>query len=219
MKITLTDTGKKFGSEWIFRNLTHTFESGCACAILGKNGSGKSTLLQLISGNLHPSEGTVRYHVDGREIGTDSIFRYLMIAAPYLELIEEFTLEEMLRFHFSFKRMVPGHSLATVRDLLGFSPAAGKILSQFSSGMKQRLRLVLAFLSDVPLLLLDEPTTNLDRPGMEWYLGLVSDFRRQRTVIICSNLEKEETAFCESKIFIGDFKPSGKKPNFAPPIV
>ncbi len=210
MKIVLGKIGKKFSAEWIFRGLDFTFENNSANAVLGRNGSGKSTLLQIISGNLHPTEGSVRWFREDKEISVDHVFRHLSIVAPYQELIEEFTLEEMLKFHFSFKNFIPGYSIAKARELLGFKDTGSKPVSLFSSGMKQRLKLVLAFLSDVPLLLLDEPTMNLDRQGIEWYIDLTANLRKGRTLVICSNLEKEETAFCEGKIFIGDFKPSGK---------
>lgn len=211
MKIILDHTGKRFNTEWIFRDLDYTFEKGTAIAILGRNGSGKSTLLQVISGNLHPTEGTVRYYHPEREVSNHRIFRHLAIVAPYQELIEEFTLEEMVRFHFSFKKLVPGIALEDASKMLGFRAAGRKPIRLFSSGMKQRVKLLLAFLSDVPLLLLDEPTMNLDRPGVEWYLKLVGDFRDDRTLIICSNLQQQETAFCTGQILVEDFKPAKKK--------
>ncbi len=206
MEIILSDTGKKFSTEWIFRKVNVTFEDKKAYAILGRNGSGKSTLLQVIAGNLHPTTGTVRYFHENQEIPVEKIFRQLVMVAPYQELIEEFTLKEMLTFHFSFKSMMPGFSLDKAIDRLGFRTSTTKQLRQFSSGMKQRVKLIQAFLSDVPLLLLDEPTMNLDQSGTEWYLNLVEELTKNRNVIVCSNLEQQETGFCKEKIFIEDYK-------------
>jgi ABC-type multidrug transport system ATPase subunit len=206
MNIILDNTGKKFNTEWIFRNLSHSFEQGTSCAILGKNGSGKSTLLQVIAGNMLVSSGTVRYIDPDYEINPGRIFSFLSIVAPYQELIEEFTLSEMLKFHFSFKHLVRGYSLPDVQEMLGFKNVGSKSLKLYSSGMKQRVKIILAMLSATPILLLDEPTNNLDQAGIDWYLDLVNKFSKDRTVIVCSNLQQQETSFCTHRLLIEDYK-------------
>jgi ABC-type multidrug transport system ATPase subunit len=206
MEVRLENTGRKFNSEWIFRNLSYTFESGSAYAVLGRNGSGKSTLLQVIAGNLLPSAGTVSYTHSGTPVTEHEVFRHLSLVAPYQELIEEFTLREMLDFHFSFKKIKEGFTVSRIPELLGFGNPGRKPIRQFSSGMKQRVKLACAIFSDTPLLLLDEPTTNLDKAGTEWYLDLVSKHSAGRTVIICSNLHQVESGFCKATLNIEDYK-------------
>jgi ABC-type multidrug transport system ATPase subunit len=206
MRITLQNIGKRFNTEWIFRGVDYTFGEKETAAILGRNGSGKSTLLQVVAGNMHPSAGQITYTHNGQNIPDTEIFRLLALVAPYQELIEDFELQEMLTFHFSFKPMLPGFSKARITDLLGFGHTGHKQIRQFSSGMKQRVKLVTAILSDVPLLLLDEPTMNLDKAGIEWYLNLVSEFAKNRTVIICSNLHQTESSFAQTSLHIEDFK-------------
>ncbi|MCX6252645.1 MAG: ABC transporter ATP-binding protein [Bacteroidetes bacterium] len=206
MQILLEKTGKKFNTEWIFRDLSFSFEKNNACAILGRNGSGKSTLLQVIAGNIQPTSGHVKYLEDDKEISSQQIFRYLTLVAPYQELIEEFTLAEMLNFHFSFKPLMPGFTLNDVNQLLGFRNTGDKPIRLFSSGMKQRVKLVLAILSNTPVLLLDEPTINLDQAGIEWYLDLMAKFSNERIVIVCSNLRQQETAFCSASLSIEDYE-------------
>ena len=206
MKILLENTGKKFNTEWIFRDLSFTFEENEACAILGRNGSGKSTLLQVIAGNLQPTSGTVKYIEGNKEISNQRVFRYLTLVAPYQELVEEFTLAEMLKFHFSFKPLMPGLSFSDIDKLLGFRNAGDKPIRLFSSGMRQRVKLILAILSNTPVLLLDEPTINLDKAGIEWYLELMAKFSNDRIVIVCSNLREMETAFCHTSLSIEDYK-------------
>ncbi len=206
MKITLQDIGKKFNTEWIFRGVDFTFAEKSTAAILGRNGSGKSTLLQVVAGNLHPTAGQVTYTYKNETIADTEVFRLLALVAPYQELIEDFDLREMLTFHFSFKPMLPGFSHSLITDLLGFNNTGHKQIRQFSSGMKQRVKLVTAILSDVPLLLLDEPTMNLDKEGIDWYLNLVNDHAKHRTVIICSNLHQTESAFANSSLHIEEFK-------------
>jgi ABC-type multidrug transport system ATPase subunit len=206
MKIKLEQVGKKFNTEWIFRNVSFTFEENSVSAILGRNGSGKSTLLQVVAGNLHQTSGKVIYTSIEQNIPGDDVFRHLTMVAPYLELIEDFTLQEMLKFHFSFKRCYPGHDIASVTDLLEFPTMKHKQIRQFSSGMKQRVKLVQAILSDVPVILLDEPTMNLDKAGIDWYLDLISKFAGSRTIIICSNLHQTESAFASKSLKIEDYK-------------
>jgi ABC-type multidrug transport system ATPase subunit len=205
MKITLENIGRRFNREWIFRNVNYTFESGQSYAILGANGSGKSTLLQVISGSLTPSEGTLSFQKDGKTIDIESVYEHLSLAAPYLELVEDFTLEEQIDFHFKFKSYRDGIDLQRVIDLLGFQKSRFKAIKYFSSGMKQRTKLALAFCSDTPVLLLDEPTSNLDSEGVEWYLKLIREFSKNRLVIICSNQE-QEYGFCDELIRVGDYK-------------
>jgi ABC-type multidrug transport system ATPase subunit len=206
MEVRLDNAGKKFNNEWIFRNINYLFESGSAYALLGRNGSGKSTLLQVIAGNLLPSAGTVKYSQNGRNISEHHIFRHLALVAPYQELIEEFTLNEMLTFHFRFKDLSDGFTIQRITDILNLGNVRRKPIRQFSSGMKQRVKLACALFSDTPLLLLDEPTTNLDKAGTEWYLNMVSDHSKGRTVIICSNLYQVESGFCKATISIEDYK-------------
>ena len=207
MKIILTGTGKKYNTEWIFRDLSYSFEKDHSYAILGRNGSGKSTLLQIIAGNIHPTSGKVAYSKGGQEIPVEKIFQYLTIVAPYQELIEEFTLREMLDFHFFFKSLVPGCTIQGIIDRIGFKDPGRKMIRFFSSGMKQRVKLTLALFSDVSIVLLDEPAMNLDETGTKWYLQLVSEMAKNRIILVCSNLQQQETLFCKEKLFIEDYKP------------
>jgi ABC-type multidrug transport system ATPase subunit len=187
MQISLERVGKKFNRDWIVRGADFTFAAGGAYAITGPNGSGKSTLLQLIAGLLPVTEGVVTYAEAGRPLPAEGAFRRLAVAAPYLELIEEFTLTELLGFHRQFKPLVGGVSDADFLEITALHAARHKPVRHFSSGMKTRVKLGLAFLSNVPLLLLDEPTSNLDAAGTAWYGRMLETYGAGRTVIICSN--------------------------------
>jgi len=205
MNIQLTDIGRRFNRDWIFRGIDYTFNIGESYAILGPNGSGKSTLLQVLNGSLSPSAGNIIYTFNGNTVDAEDIFQHLSLAAPYLELIEEFTLAEMIDFHFKFKQYKAGMDNKAVLDLVGLHASRDKMIKYFSSGMKQRLKLALAFCADTPLLMLDEPTSNLDKQGVDWYLSLVEQFAINRLTIICSNQE-HEYGFCGSRLDIVDYK-------------
>lgn len=205
MKISLEHVGRRFNREWIFRDINYEFESGSSYAILGANGAGKSTLLQVISGSLSSSEGTISYLNEDNKLDPDNIFEHLSLAAPYLELIEEFSLTEHIDFHFRFKKYRGGMDRDSLIELLGLKNAEFKAIKYFSSGMKQRVKLALAFCSDTGILLLDEPASNLDQQGLEWYLSLVGQFSSDRLLIICSNQE-QEYGFCRHQINVADYK-------------
>ena len=168
MTIHLNRIGKRFNREWIFRNLTATYRSGQRVAISGPNGSGKSTLLSVLWSQTPPSEGDISYEHDGSLIEAEELYQNLSLAAPYMDLIEDFTLQEHLDFHFSFKQCEAG-PLAGLPERIGLKKFANYPVRTFSSGMKQRLRLALAMYSRSEMTFLDEPTTNLDDQGVQWY--------------------------------------------------
>ena len=157
LKITLKDIGRRYNNEWIFRHINYTFESGKSYAILGHNGSGKSTFLKVLSSSLTPSAGELIYTDGDQVLGVDTIYQQLSLAAPYVELIEEFTLNELIDFHFKFKNYLPSFDKATVVKLLGLEHALDREIRFFSSGMRQRVKLALACCSASALVLLDEP--------------------------------------------------------------
>lgn len=204
MKIALNNVGRRFNKEWIFKNLNAEFASGKSYAILGPNGSGKSTLLSVLTGSLTPSEGEISY-TDAKEIPVENIYQYISLAAPYLELIETFTLKEIIEFHFKFKNFASGVDAKNLITILGLEKSANKEIKYFSSGMKQRTKLALACCSDAPILFLDEPTSNLDVQGINWYQELIEKFTKEKLTIIGSN-QIQEYEFCTEQIQISDFK-------------
>ena len=187
MQIQLEQIGKKYNREWIFRGLSFTFSPEKKYAITGPNGSGKSTLLQTIAGSTALSEGTVNWLSNNTVIAPENHYQHLGICTPSLSLIEEMTAVEFLAFHESFKSFIPGNTPSTILETIGLSAAANKQIRYYSSGMKQRLKLAQAIFSDVPVLFLDEPCTNLDATGIEMYQSLVEKLKKDRVVIIASN--------------------------------
>jgi len=205
MQITLNNVGKRFNREWIFRHCSYQFISGKTYAITGSNGSGKSTLLQVISGSLTHNEGTVEIENEQQKTSSEQLYSYISIAAPYLELIEEMTAKEMLDFHAQFKPLINSLSKDEMLETVGLKTAVNKQIRYYSSGMKQRLKLAQAFFSNTPILLLDEPTTNLDADGTALYHHLIKTYTNNKLVIVSSN-DKQEYDFCEEVIRIGDYK-------------
>lgn len=205
MKIQLHEASKRFQYEWIFKNLSLQLKQGDSLAITGGNGSGKSTLLKCLSGAIPFSSGKITFESGGNLIPESQWYNYLSISAPYLELPEEFSLTEIIDFHFKFKRPLNLVQPKELIEILYLDQHATKPVSQFSSGMKQRLKLGIALFSDVPIILLDEPTSNLDKKGISWYTDLIKNFQNDRILVICSN-EPREYEFCLQKLALEDFK-------------
>jgi ABC-type multidrug transport system ATPase subunit len=205
MKIITQNLGKKFSKEWIFRNLNYEFLSGESYTFIGANGSGKSTLLQVLSGFIPHSEGLINYELANKKLQIDDFYKHLVIAAPYLELIEDFTLTEILAFHTKFKAFKYNLSISDFIDFIELSNAKNKEVKFFSSGMKQRVKLGLAFWSDCEIMMLDEPTSNLDVNATNWYLRNVQEYSKDRLLFICSN-QPSEYEFCRNILNIQDYK-------------
>lgn len=205
MTIQLADAGKRFNRDWIFRKVNATFEAGKSYAIIGPNGSGKSTLLQVIAANMQASEGKVEWKENNGLIDENEVFKSISLCAPYLDVIEEMTAAEFLRFHASFKPFFPQISVSQIIDLIGLRIAADKQIRYYSSGMKQRIKLAQAIFSDVPVLLLDEPCTNLDSIGFALYHQLVEMYCKNKLIVVSSN-DVNEYDFCGEKLSIMDYK-------------
>lgn len=205
MRIELRNVAKRYKLEWVLRQVNLDLNAGISYAITGPNGSGKSTLMKILSGHLTPSKGTIEFFQKDKKLSSDEVYQQLSYAAPYIDLIEEFTLVEALKFHQNFKKIIDHQSVEDLITILGFERAKNKSIRHFSSGMKQRLKLVLAICSATDLLLLDEPTATLDRQGIEWYQALIKKFAQDRLVIVASNVA-EDFFFCEKKVNILDYK-------------
>ncbi|MBL7761368.1 MAG: ABC transporter ATP-binding protein [Sediminibacterium sp.] len=203
--VILSNAGKRFNREWIFRKLSYTFSNGEAYAITGHNGSGKSTLLQCIAGSMGLNEGNMQVQLSGKDIAPEALYQQVAICAPYLELIEEMTATEFLEFHRKFKPLLNQISISDILKIIGLEKAAGKQIRHYSSGMKQRIKLAQAIFSESPVLLLDEPCTNLDQEGYRLYHELIRNYCNNKLLIICSN-EESEIDFCNKRLNIVDYK-------------
>ncbi len=205
MKIILTNAGKRFSREWIFRNLNYEFSHDKSYAITGINGSGKSTLLQAISSGLTLNKGDVTWQLNESFLKPEDVHQHISFAAPYFELIEEMTAKEFLLFHTKFKSFINNFSVEEILNKAQLQNAANKQIRFYSSGMKQRLKLAQAIFSNTSFVLLDEPCTNLDESGFNLYYDWVDNFCKNRLLIISSN-DTNEYKFCNEQLNIQNFK-------------
>jgi len=206
MKISLEHISKRFLKYWIFKDVNVTFSAPGAYALLGPNGCGKSTLLRIIAGMQSPSLGKVHYF-DSKEqpVAPGDWFNQISFSAPGMELVEELTLSEFFAFHFSFKRPLASLSIDQIITLTGLDKSKDKSIGDYSSGMKQRVKLAQAIFSDTPVLLLDEPCTNLDAQGVDQYRDWIDTYTKNRLILVASN-DVREYYFCREQIVIEDYK-------------
>jgi ABC-type multidrug transport system ATPase subunit len=205
MKISLSEISKRFQRNWIFRNVSYEFSGPGAYAVLGSNGSGKSTLLRIIAGMQTASTGKVNYQHDNSSLELNKVFPHISFSAPGQDIVEELSLKEFFQFHFSFKKPLEGFTTERIIEATGLQASADKLIGDYSSGMKQRVKLAQAIFSNTPVLLLDEPCSNLDQAGVEQYRDWIEKYTNDRLVIVASN-DVREYYFCREQIDIEAYK-------------
>lgn len=193
MNINLSCIGKQFNYKWIFRNLDLQINSGERLGISGHNGSGKSTLIKLLSGYLSQTTGELTYSFNEKKVSRDDIFRYISICAPYIDLINEFTVKEMVQFHSKAK------NIGKVDEIIAFcylEDSSNVHIQDLSSGMLQRLKLGLCLSTPAQIYLLDEPTSNLDKQGIDWFRNSINIVSTDAIFIVASNVEHDFPKDC-----------------------
>lgn len=206
MHILTENLGKQYNGEWIFKSISLSFFSEFAYHISGSNGSGKSTLLRVLAGYSVPSKGKLNYFNQTEELKKDLLFENVSFCSPALSLFDNHTVKEAIAFHFTFKKLNSDYTLDEVLDFCYLRNSAQKKIAQLSSGMIQRLKLTLAFLSETSMLFLDEPCANLDEKAINWYQENLKKYRKNRLLLICSNNKEEEHFLCDKTIKLEDFK-------------
>jgi ABC-type multidrug transport system ATPase subunit len=199
VQIGLSGIGKRF-NRWVFRDIDLELHSGVRYGVIGHNGVGKSTLLRIISGYMSPTEGRVTYLQDKNLLDPQRAALTVGYVAPYVSLISELTVREMLNFHLRFKPVFEAVSdIDTFLSRIHLQTHADVFVGDLSSGLMQRLKLGIMVLSRTMVLLLDEPTSYLDLAGKQWYYELVDEFATGRLIIVASN-DPEDLVACEEMI-------------------
>lgn len=204
MELILDKVGKKYSQHWLYKDVNAHIATNSHWVIKGANGSGKSTLIQIMYGFIALSKGTITWKLNQGEITAAEVPLVSSFASPYMDLPEHLTLQEAIDLHFTFKKQINIDLFTIALEELKLKESWHKQIRFFSSGMKQRLKLLLAFYSDSKLLLLDEPCSNLDESGISWYKKNISLAAQNRTVIIASN-QSFEYEICDHHIQIDSF--------------
>ena len=199
MQVTIQNLSKRYLYDWIIKDLSYTFADGSISGVNGINGSGKSTFIKMLCGFLSPSEGKILYTSNDKKISRSDVYQCITLAAPYTDIINEYDVEEMFAFHTKFKKLRLDIDTKQFLELVKLKGNKGKQIQFYSSGMKQRLQLALALITDSKLLLLDEPTSYLDDENKAWFYDLLAKHQDNRTIIIASN-DKADFELCNEVI-------------------
>lgn len=211
-----SNLAKFYGKNEVFRGLNFRLDRASCVGIQGPNGSGKSTLMKCLSGLLRPSEGEITWKINGKPVDNRQLRFHAGYAAPYITLYNELSVTENLSF---LRRLRSGHApgLAAFRtdhnepfcpdlngilELASLSDLAGRDFGTLSSGQQQRVRLASALVADPPILMLDEPGTNLDSDGIALVSALVSRHRQRGGLVFISSNREEELVLADDRIVL-----------------
>ncbi|MCX6135193.1 MAG: ABC transporter ATP-binding protein [Ignavibacteriales bacterium] len=208
MTLTLSDVSKEFNRRSIFRDVSFTLGRSDSLAITGRNGSGKSTLVKLLCGLLSPTKGTIAYTLDGKSIEHDNVRNHIGLVSPYLQLYDEFTGWENLELLSKIRsdRVLEKGRIEEVLQDVGLWERKDDFLRTYSSGMRQRLKYAFALIHKPDILVLDEPTSNLDSDGIEMVKRRAMDQKKDSILIVATN-DAEEVTWCEKSISLGMSNP------------
>jgi ABC-type multidrug transport system ATPase subunit len=207
MHVALHHIGKRYQKEWIFRGIDGQWNEDSCTAIFGGNGSGKSTLTQIISGFLSSSEGELRWSINDKPIPRDKVYEHVSLCTPVVQLWDDFTLRENIEFFLRFKSLRNHFSAADFMQIIELEKQEHRALKNFSSGMRQRVKLGMAILANTSLLILDEPCSHLDERAVQWFQQLLKMHSVGRTIFVASNKDERETFLCESSLDVAAWKP------------
>lgn len=204
--LKLEKVTKIFGRRLIFNEIDFEFFQGNIYGLAGQNGSGKSTLSKIISGIISPTKGKVNHFLNKKNIPSEKLHDIIGFVSPYLVLYDEFTAEENL-IHFAKIRgtkysETKAHKLFSEFNLFD---RKNELLKTYSSGMKQRMKFLFALLHNPYLLLLDEPTSNLDKSGKDIVYDIIREESKTKCIIIASN-ESTDLEMCNEIIQIEKYK-------------
>lgn len=202
--VEVISASKYYGGTLLFKDLCFTLHTGEVLAVTGWNGSGKSTLLRALAGLVRLSAGKVDMYYQNEIIPKESRCRYMGIAAPALSLYDELSVLENMKFFYNIRGLPYDRTRClSLLERVGLIQHAGKLYGQFSSGMRQRLKLAQAILHSPPLLLLDEPACNLDTKGLKVVEDVIATQRKIGMTVIASN-EKREVKYADRVIKLSE---------------
>lgn len=197
---------KYFGRRLIFSNLNFRFEGKGIYGISGPNGSGKSTLVKILAGILGANKGEVKHFLDGHEIVPEKIHNHIGFVSPYLVLYEEFSAEENLLMFARIRGVeYDKKRVDYLFDKFLLLKRKDDLVKTYSSGMKQRLKFIFALMHSPQLIILDEPTSNLDDEGKNSVYEIIREEGKEKIVLVASN-EKNDLELCFETIFLENYK-------------
>ncbi|UCH64774.1 MAG: ABC transporter ATP-binding protein [Ignavibacterium sp.] len=204
--VSAIDLNMTFGRRLIFNGINFSFDEKGIYGISGPNGSGKSTLVKIMAGLLTPSKGKIIHKSSDKEIIPEKLHNYIGFVSPYLVLYEEFSAWENLIYYEKIRGILLDRDL--VKELLKrflLYNRRDDLIKTYSSGMKQRMKFVFALIHKPQLLILDEPTSNLDEEGKASAYDLIKAKAEKSIVVIASN-EQTDLDLCSETLDLKNYK-------------
>jgi ABC-type multidrug transport system ATPase subunit len=200
---------KSFGRRLVFKDVNFSFQQPGAYGIAGCNGSGKSTLIKIIAGIISPTKGKVEHSFNEKIILPEDLHKYIGFVAPYLVLYDEFSAEENLRYFAEIRGIeYTKEKIDGLFKRFSLYERRHDLVKGYSSGMKQRLKYIFAFMHSPQIVLLDEPVSNLDSSGKEIVYDMIKELSVTTIVVIASN-EESDLTHCKEIIYIENFWNNG----------
>lgn len=203
MILTANGLKKVFNRRIVFKELSFEVKSGQVLSVTGPNGSGKSTVSKIICGVLTPTSGQVVLSDGEGRIDRDDVHKHVGLVSPYLELYGEFTALENLKIEIRARKLPESaeNRALEILELVGLFNRRNDELRGFSSGMKQRLKYAAALIHDPDIIVLDEPTANLDVAGIDMVLSLIERYRKEKIIVLATN-DTEEADLGDVKVVL-----------------
>ncbi|GAB5521332.1 MAG: ABC transporter ATP-binding protein [Rhodothermales bacterium] len=207
MELIADDLTKRFRRRVLFRELSFSVQPGAPLAITGANGSGKSTLVKILAGVLRPTKGRVHLTIGGNALSSTDHPLSVGLVAPYFQVYEGLSPWENLAFIAQARRLADAEArIERLLDQVQLAHRSNDLVKTFSSGMKQRVRFAVALIADPPLLLLDEPTSNLDDIGREMVHGFITQHRDAGRLLVIATNDPADTALCTERVRVEDYR-------------
>ncbi|MDP2209618.1 MAG: ABC transporter ATP-binding protein [Bacteroidota bacterium] len=206
IKLEVQNIKKIFNGRKIFSDINFQLENKSALAITGRNGSGKSTLVKILAGVLSPTNGQVDFYLNGKSIDLQNRYQYFGFVAPYLQMYDEFTAMENLELFARIRNIeVDKDYIDLLLKRVNLYERKDSYVREYSSGMKQRLKYAFALLHKPPLLILDEPRSNLDAEGISVVYQIIQEQKQSGCVVVATN-DSEDIQFCNQEIDLNQFR-------------
>ncbi len=210
IKLEVQNIKKIFNGRKVFSDINFQLENKSALAITGRNGSGKSTLVKILAGVLSPTNGQVDFYLNDKAIDLENRYKHFGFVAPYLQLYDEFTAIENLELFSRIRNIgVEKGYIDLLLNRVNLYERKDSYVREYSSGMKQRLKYAFALLHKPPLLILDEPRSNLDAEGISVVYQIIQEQKQSGCVVVATN-DSEDIQFCNQEIDLNQFRNKAK---------
>ncbi len=211
ISLEISKLKKEFDRRPVFKDLNFSLTNSDSLAITGRNGSGKSTLIKVLANVYAQTAGNITFSIDEKTVERQNVYQHIGFVSPYLNLYDEFTGYENLHFVTRLRNLDISLIDETLKRV-GLYDRRHDLVKIYSSGMKQRLKLAFAIIHNPLILMLDEPTSNLDAEGVKTVDSIAEEYKHERILIIATNDEHERN-LCRKEINLNTqiITPNNKK--------